>query len=167
MHPTDDPAGTVATCSAGLIEFSATLSYRSAEEVPETPLLPALLDTVRCCVVETGDHEEGRCEVLGEILALSETDLGFALETVLRSLTITAALSDAVFETRAARVAPVRRAPATTLQTLALDLRDAGFGARFGPTWTPVVEDAIGLGIRGAEKELARFMEAHPSWSMV
>lgn len=167
MHPTEDSAGTIATRSAGLIEFTATLSYRSAEEVPETPLLPALPDSVRCSVVETGDREECRCEVLGEILALSETDLGLALETVLRSLTITAALSDAVLETRAARVVPVRRAPASALQTLALDLRDAGFGVRFGPTWTPVAEDAIGLGVRGAEKELATFMEAHPSWSML
>lgn len=166
MHPTEDSAGTVATCSAGLIGFSATLSYRRTEDVPGAPLLPALPDTVRCSVVETGDHEENRREVLGEILALSETDLGLALETVLRSLTITAALSDAVLETRAARVVPVRRAPAATLQALALDLRDAGFGVRFGPTWTPLAEEAIGLGIRGAEKELTRFVEAHPSWNM-
>jgi hypothetical protein len=157
----------VATCSAGLIEFSATLSYRCAEEMPEAQALPILPGTARCSVVETADHEEGRRELLGEILALSEANLGFALETVLRSLAITAALSDAVLKTRAARLAPVRPAPAAALQALALDLRDAGYGVRFAPTWTPVAEGGIGLGIRGAEKELERFLGAHPSWSMI
>jgi len=157
----------VATHSAGLIEFSAALSYRRAEEMPEALALVALPDTVHCSFVETIDLEEDRREILGEILALSETELGFALETVLRSLTITAALSEAVLQTRAARVAPVRHTPAAALQTLALDLRDAGFGARFAPTWTPVAEGAIGLGIRGAEHELERFLEAHPTWMVI
>lgn len=167
MHPTGDDAGTVAIRSAGLIEFSATLSYRCAEEVPEALALPALPDTVRCSVVETVDRAQGRREILGEIMALSETDLGIALETVLRALTITAALSGAVLQSRAARLAPVRHAPPAALQTLALDLRDAGFSVRFAQTWTPVAEGAIGLGIRGAEQELERFLEAHPSWSVI
>ena len=167
MHPTRDAAGTVATRSAGLIELSATLSYRCAEDVRPAPALPALPDTVRCSVVETGDTEEGRREILGEILALSEADLGFALETVLRSLTITAALSDAVLQSRAARLTPARQAPAASLQALALDIRDAGYRVRFAPTWTPVPEGAIGLGIGGAEQELEGFLKAHPSWKMV
>ncbi|MBA2534669.1 MAG: hypothetical protein H0V21_06635 [Rubrobacter sp.] len=167
VHPTSDAAGTVATRSAGLIEFSAAFSYRRAEEVPEALALPALPDTVRCSFVGTGDLEEGRREILGEIMALSETDLGIALETVLRALTITAALSNAVLQSRAARLAPVRQGPAAALQTLALDLRDAGFGVRFAPTWTPVAEGAVGLGIRGAEQELERFLEAHPTWMAI
>lgn len=167
MHPTGDDAGTVATRSAGRIEFSATLSYRCAEDVLPAPALPALPDSVRCSVVETGDTEEGRREILGEILALSEAHLGFALETVLRSLTITAALSDAVLRSRAARLAPVGRAPAASLQALALDIRDAGYHVRFAPTWTPVPEGGIGLGICGAEQELESFLKAHPSWKMV
>lgn len=167
MHPTGDAAGTVAARSAGLIEFSATLSYGCAGEMPGTPILPALPGTARCSFVETADNGEGRLEILGEILALSEADLGHALETVLRSLTITAALSDAVLKTRAGRLEPARAAPAAALQALALDLRDAGFGVRFAPTWTPVAEGGIGLGIRGAEKELERFLGAHPSWSLI
>ena len=157
----------MATRSAGRIEFSATLSYRCAEDVLPAPAIPALPDSVRCSVVETGDTEEGRREILGEILALSEAHLGFALETVLRSLTITAALSDAVLRSRAARLAPVGRAPAASLQALALDIRDAGYYVRFAPTWTPVPEGAIGLGICGAEQELEGFLKAHPSWKMV
>jgi hypothetical protein len=164
--PTGDPAGTIATRTAGLVEFSATLSWKCAEDVPPAPTLPVLPESVRCSVVETDDPGEGRREILGEILALSENDLGSALETVLRSLTIAAALSDALLETRAARVVTPRSAPATTLQTLALDLWNGGFPVRFALSWTPVPAGRIGLGVRGAEEELRRFLEVHPSWEM-
>jgi hypothetical protein len=165
VRPTGDPAGTVATRSAGLLEFSATLIFRSAEDVPLRPTLPALPQTARCSIVETDDGY--RREIMGEILALSETDLGSALETVLRTLTIAAALSEAVLESRTARVRPVRAAPAAVLQSLALDLRDAGFGVGFAPTWTLLAEGEIGLGVLGAEQELEGFLRAHPSWSPV
>jgi hypothetical protein len=167
VHPTGDPAGTVATTTAGLMEFSATLRWDRVEDVPQAPTLLALPETARCSVVETDDPAENRREILGEILALSERDLGSALESVLRSLTITAALSDAVLETRAARVTPPRSAPAMILQALALDLRDAGFHVRFAPSWTPVPEGAVGLGVLGAEQELESFLLAHPSWRAV
>jgi hypothetical protein len=167
VFPTGDPAGTVATRSAGLLEFSATLSWNRVEDLLQAPTLPALPETARCSVVETDDPETGRRGILGEILALSERDLGSALETVLRSLTTSAALSDAVLETRATRVTPPASAPATTLQALALDLRDAGFEVRFAPSWTPVPVDAIGLGVLGAEQELVSFLLAHPSWTLV
>lgn len=163
--PTGDRAGTIATRTAGLIEFSATLSWHGPEDVPCAPTLPTLPEAVRCSVVET-DDPEGRREILGEILGLSDHDLGAALERVLRSLTITAALSDALLETRAVRVMSPASTPATTLQTLALDLRGAGFGVRFAPTWTPVPDGTIGLGIAGAEEELRSFLEAHPSWEV-
>jgi hypothetical protein len=164
--PTGDPAGTIATHTAGLVEFRATLSWKLADDAAPVPTLPALPETVRCSVVETDEPGEGRREILGEILALSERDLGSALETVLRSLTITAALSDALLESRAARVTPPGSAPAATLQALALDLWNAGFRVRFAPSWTPVPEGRIGLGVRGAEEELQSFLEAHPSWEI-
>ena len=164
VFPTGDPAGTVATFTAGLLEFSATLHWNRIEDLPQAPTLTTLPETARCSVVETDDPETGRRWILGEILALSERDLGSALQNVLRSLTTSAALSDAVLETRAARVAPPASAQATTLQTLALDLREAGFGVRFAPSWTPVPEGAVGLGILGAERELQSFLEAHLSW---
>jgi hypothetical protein len=162
--PTGDPAGTVATCTAGLLEFAATLSWNRVKDLPQAPTLPALPETARCSVVETDHPEAGRREILGEILALSERDLGSALQTVLRSLTTSAALSDAVLETRANRVTAPASAPATTLQALALDLWDAGFGVTFAPSWTPVPEGSVGLGILGAEQELQSFIGAHPSW---
>jgi hypothetical protein len=165
VRPTSEPAGTVATRCAGLVEFSATLSWRSAEDLPKMPTLGISPETARCSVVETDDHN--RREILGEILALSEADLGSALETVLRSLTIAAALSDAVLKTRAIRVTPVLPAPVAALQALAMDVRRAGFPVRFAPTWTPLAEGEIGLGIRGAERELQSFLEAHPSWCTI
>ena len=164
MFPTGDPAGIVATRTAGLLEFSATLCWNGVEDLPQAPTLPTLPETARCSVVETDDPEAGKRGILGEILALSERDLGSVLQNVLRSLTTSAALSDAVLETRAARVTPPASAPATTLQTLALDLRDAGFEVRFAPSWTPVPEGAVGLGMLGAEQELQSFIEAHLSW---
>jgi hypothetical protein len=164
VFSTGDPAGTVATRTAGLLEFSATLSWKRIKDLPQVPTLPTLPETARCSVVETDDPETGKRGILGEILAFSDRDLGSALQNVLRSLTISAALSDAVLETRASRVASPASAPATTLQTLALDLRDAGFGVRFAPSWTPVPEGAVGLGIVGAERELQSFIEAHLSW---
>jgi len=167
VFPTGDPAGTVATCTAGLLEFSATLSWNRVEDLPQAPTLSALPETARCSVVETDDPEAGRRGILGEILALSERDLGSALQTVLRSLTTSAALSEAVLETRATRVTSPASAPATTSQALALDLRDAGFEVRFAPSWTPVPEGAVGLGVFGAELELESFLDAHISWRAI
>ena len=163
--PTGDPAGTVATRTAGLLEFSATLSWERIEDLPRSPTLPVLPETARCSVLETDDPETGRRGILGEILALTEDDLGSALDMVLRSLTTTAALSGAVLKSRVARVTPPASTPATTLQALALDLRDAGFEVSFAPSWTPVHKGAIGLGVLGAEQELESFLEDHPSWS--
>jgi len=116
-------------------------------------------------VVETDDGVTR--EILGEILALSEADLGCALEKVLRSLTIAAALDDAILEASAARLEPVRPAPAGPLQSLALDVLEAGFPVRFAPTWTPLSEGEIGLGVEGAQEKLRAFLDAHPAWSMV
>ena len=122
-------------------------------------------ERARCSFVQTDDPETRRRGILGEILALSEQNLGAALENVLRSLIASAALSDAVLESRVARLTPPASALATTLQALALDLRDAGFEVRFAPSWTPVPRGAIGLGILGAEQDLQDFIEAHHSWS--
>ena len=164
--PTEDPACTIATRTAGVAEFSATLSWRRPEDAPRVPTLPPLPETVRCSVVENDDPALGRREILGEILALSERDLGRALERVLRSLTIGAALSDTVLEARAARVRTPVSTPPTALQALALDLWSAGFHVRFAPSWTPVPEGGIGLGVKGAEEDLRSFLKAHPSWEM-
>lgn len=133
--------------------------------MPQAPTLRALPEAARCSVIETDDAaRRGIRQIRGEILALSERDLGSTLERVLRSLTIAAALSDAILETSATRVRPPASTPSGTLQALALDLRAAGFLVRFGPSWTPVPEGAVGLGVLGAEQELESFLHNHPSW---
>jgi hypothetical protein len=134
--------------------------------VPAKPTLRDLPTGARLSVVETDDGA-GTREILGEILALSEADLGSALEDVLRSLTVAAALDDAILETSAARLEPVRPALGGPLQTLALDVLEAGFPVRFAPTWTPLSAGEIGLGVGGDEGRLLAFIGAHPSWSMV
>ena len=133
--------------------------------MPRDPTLRVLPPGARCSIVET-DARENRREILGEILALSEGELGSALQTILRTLTTAAALTDAVLETRAARVVPVRPAPAAALQALALDVRAAGFPVRFAPTWTPLGDNEIGLGICGAERELRDFICGHNAYGM-
>ncbi len=164
--PTGEPAGTVATRTAGVAEFGATLLWDRAEDAPPGPTLPILPESVRCSAVETDTPGEARREILGEILALTERDLGLALETVLRSLTAAAALSGAVLETRVVRGARPRAVPSTAMQALALDLWDAGFAVRFGPSWTPSPGGGVAVGFGGAEAELGRFLGAHPSWEI-
>jgi hypothetical protein len=104
--------------------------------------------------------------MLGEILALTQRDLGSALETILRSLTSEAAISGALLETRVVRVTPPRSIPSLTVQSLALDLWDAGFAVRFGPSWTPSSGGGVVVGFGGAESELTRFFGGHPSWEL-
>ena len=164
MLPTGDPAGTIATRTPGRIEFSATLWWDTIEQMPPAPTLPPLPECARCSVVETDDPASHTRAIMGEILALSATDLGSALDTILRSLTITAALSDTVLETRATRTEGPAATPPSKLQALARDLWDAGFGVTFAPSWMPVPVGAVGLGVRGAERELDGFLRAHPSW---
>ena len=164
--PTGEPAGTVATRTAGVAEFGATLVWDRAEDVPPGPMLPALPETVRCSVVETGEAGEARREILGEVRALTQRDLGSTLEAVLRSLTSGAAISGALLETRVVRGTPPRAMPSLTVQSLALDLWDAGFAVRFGPSWTPSSGGGVAVGFGGAEGELTRFFGEHASWEL-
>lgn len=164
--PTGEPAGTVATRTAGMAEFAATLLWDRTEDAPPGPTLPTLPACVQCSVVETDAPGEARREVLGEVLALTRRDLGQALETVLRSLTATAALSGAVLETRVVRIAQPEAVPSGVVQALALDLWNAGFAVRFGLSWTPSQNGGVALGFRGAGAELRRFFGEHPSWEM-
>ena len=107
VRPTGDPAGTVATRSAGLIEFSATLSFRSAEDVPEEPTLRAP-DRRGARAAPSSRRTTPRragARYWARSWPSPRPTSARALEAVLRSLTIAAALSDAVLETRAARLA--------------------------------------------------------------
>ena len=97
---------------------------------------------------------------------MTRRDLGAAVQTVLRSLAASAALSGAILETRVAHGAQPAVAPSGAVQALALDLWGAGFAVRFGPSWTPSPPGGLAVGLGGAA-EMRRFLEAHPSWEIL
>jgi hypothetical protein len=159
----EEPAGTIATRTAGAIEFQATLAWRCLEDVPHKPVLPELvLGAARCHVAETGGPKT-RC-IVGEIRSFSPPELGSALEAVLRSLTAVAGLTEAKLEVGAVRTVPPRVASARALEKLACDLWSAGFAVRFGPSWAPAPEADVYAGCGSGE--LQAFLRSHPSWSI-
>lgn len=166
--PTADPAGTIATRTAGLAEVRATFSWDRPQDAPAGTLLPdvsAIARSVRCELAETPLPCGTAREVSGTVLALTEEDLGSALESVLRGITAAAALSDALLESRVLRVARPRATPQDVLEALALDLWAAGFSVRFAPSWKPVPAGTVALGGGGDEDGLGDFLANHPAWN--
>ncbi len=87
--------------------------------------------------------------VTGELRALDVRELSGALDLFLRTLTVEAALTDAVLETSAIRQSSPRSAPATLVSEVACRLWRSGFRVTFGPSWEPVAADtnlALGTG---------------------
>jgi hypothetical protein len=160
----DEPAGTIATRTAGAIEFEATLTWRCREDVPHKPVLSEVLHdgAARCSIAETGGPET-RC-LVGEIRAFSPPELGSALEAVLRSVTAVAGLTEAMLEVGAVRTVPPRVASPRALEELACDLWSAGFRVRFGPSWAPAPEADVHVG--SDDGGLQEFLRSHPSWSI-
>jgi hypothetical protein len=131
--------------------------------VPDTPVLPELLlGPARCSIAETGGPKT-RC-LVGEIRAFSPSELGSALEAVLRSLTAVAGLTEALLEVRAVRSVPPRVASPRAVEELAYDLWSAGFSVRFGPSLAPAPEADVYVG--GGDGGLQEFLRSHPSWSI-
>jgi hypothetical protein len=159
----EEPAGTIATRTAGAIEFQATLAWRRQEDVPHEPMLPdLLLGAARCSIAET-EGPQTRC-LVGEIRAFSPSELGSALEAVLRSVTAVAGLTEAMLEVGAVRAVPPRVASPRALEELACDLWSAGFAVKFGPAWASAPEADVYLG--SDDGELQEFLRSHPSWSI-
>jgi hypothetical protein len=159
----------IATRIAGTARFEAVLSWRGPEEMPPLPTIPAwsAAESARISVSETEDPESPRRRLVGEISALTQPELGSALEAVLRSVTTVAALTEAVLEVRAVRTVTPKESSPATLQALARDLGDAGFPVRFAPSWTPAPEADVCLGVGGANGDLRGFLSAHPLWRTV
>ncbi len=128
-------------------------------------MLPELECAARCSITEIeGPEAATRC-LAGEIRAFCPSELGSALEVVLRTVTAVATLTEAMLEVGAVRT--VRPAVASTraLEELARDIRGAGFRVRFGPSWSPAPGGDVCVGVAGDGK-LQAFLEAHPSWSV-
>jgi hypothetical protein len=162
----DEPAGTIATCTAGIVKFWATLAWPRPEDMPPGPMLLEPLALARCSVAETEDPEAATRGLTGEIMAFSPSELGSALEAALRSVTAVATLTEAILEVGAVRDVSPRVAPARALEALARDLWDAGFPVRFGRSWTPSSGADVGVGVGGDGGALKEFLRAHPSWSV-
>ncbi len=108
----------------------------------------------------TSDHMEISCE----IRALHVEQLTGALEAVLRSVAAHAALTEAVLETRAVRLADPSVAPSPLVETLARQLSDAGLRPSFGFSWTPAPGADLSVGTRGLEDAFETFIAANPVW---
>jgi hypothetical protein len=162
----DEPAGTIATCAAGVVRFWATLAWPRSEDMPPGPMLLETLAPARCSLAETEDPEAATRGLAGEIRAFTPSGLGSALEAALRSVTTVAALTEAILEMGAVRAVPPRVASARALEGLARDLWNAGFPVRFGRSWTPSPGADVCVGVGGDGGALKEFLRAHPSWSV-
>jgi hypothetical protein len=118
----------------------------------------------RVSIAETQDPGSAGRRIVGEIRALTQQELGSALDTVLRGVTTAAALTEAVLEVEAVRWATPKAASPRALQQLARDLWEAGFPVRFGPSWTPAPGADVCVGVGGANRDLGDFLSTHTSW---
>lgn len=163
MTLTGQPAGTVATRAAGLVDFRAVLEWERTPSHPPS-CLPALDGFFRHNLEEVLSPCGTRLEVCGSIGALTGRGLGLALERVMRRVADAAAVSGAVLEMRVLRESPPRRFSPDLVQALAVDLWRAGFGVRLAPCWDQVGVDGLALGARGEEEGLRQFLRDHPGW---
>jgi hypothetical protein len=99
-----------------------------------------------------------------EVRALRAGQLADALDDALRSVTVHAALTEAVLETRAVRLAEPTVPVVALVEDLARQLWNAGLPVSFGPSWTPAPDADLSVGIRGLEGALEAFLRAHPTW---
>ena len=162
----DEPSGTIAPRTAGVVRFRATLAWPRPENVPPGPTLPERPGVATASFAETDDPEAATRCIVGEIRALTPSELAMALEATLRTVTELAALTEAMLEVEATRAVPPRVTSARALEGLARDLWEAGFPVRFEPSWTPAPQAEVYLGIGGDGGDLERFLRAHPTWSV-
>ena len=164
MALTGQPAGTVATRAAGLVDFRAVLEWDAADHRPATSCLPAPGDFFRHDLVETLSPCGTRLEVRGGIMALTERGLAGAVERVMRGVSDAAAVSGAVIEMRVVRESAPRGFRPDLVQALAVDLWRAGFPARLAPCWDAVGAEGLALGTRGGDEGVREFLRNHPVW---
>ena len=160
---TGEPAGTLATRNAGLVDFHATLEWDEAHP-GQLSCIPDPEPFFRHDLEEVLDPTGTKMRVSGAIRALTDRDLGVGLQLVMRSVANAAALSGAVLEMRSFLECPPRPAPPGPLQALALDLWRAGFPVSFGPSWTPGDSRALSLGAGDEEEALLEFLQGSPVW---
>ncbi len=114
--------------------------------------------------MQTEDAASAMCQIYCEIRALHGERLARTLDAALRSVTVHAALTGAVLETRVVRLAGPSVAPATLVQELARQLWRADLPVSFGPSWVPVAGADISVGVRGLRETFEAFLREHPAW---
>ncbi len=146
------------------MEFRASLWWRRPEDVPPENLWPEVSGPVRkAFAVEEKLPDAGR-SLRVELRALDDGVLGDALDAALRSVTATAAITDAILETAVVRLAAAQCAAADLVGQMARDLWRAGYRVRFGTSWTPVSGAALALGAGGRRAELETFLLEDGLW---
>jgi hypothetical protein len=116
------------------------------------------------CLARTRDAGSGDQEISCEIRALYVEQLTGALDAVLRSVTAHAALTEAVLETRAVRLADPSAAPSALVEALARQLSYAGLRPTFGTSWVLAPGADVSVGTRGLEDVFETFVAGSPVW---
>lgn len=142
----------------------ASLNWQSSDDVPKDSLLPGFPGTVKHQLRGSPGTEETSRFITGELRALNDRDLTTALDIFLRSLTSGAALTDAVLETNAFRLASPKAAQCSLVCDLARELWAAGFHVTFGPSGEPVTDADIALGTADDNGALEDFISKSESW---
>ncbi|CAN5698529.1 hypothetical protein BH24ACT22_BH24ACT22_10150 [soil metagenome] len=132
--------------------------------MPKDSLLPSFPENVRPRIIDSLGTDETSRLVTGELLALSEQDLTATLDLLLRTLTSEATLTDAVLETSAVRITSPHAAQSSLVCEMARELWDAGFRVTFGPSWEPVTDADLALGVAGDNDALKGFVRNCESW---
>ena len=161
-------AGRISTRNAGAISFSATLTWRSGEEMPDGLILGDPPPGARFySLTNTEDPLLATRKISCQIRALYDEDLTAALDKALRYVNIHAALTEAMLETSIVRLAAPSVPPSALVEKLAWQLWSANLPVSFGPSWTPAPGADVSVGNRGAQEALKGFLQTHPTWQLL
>ena len=117
-----------------------------------------------CFLVQTDHLESATRKISCEIRALNPEQLNGALDAVLRSVTVHAALTEAVLETRIVRLADPSEAHPALAEALARQLSERGLPVSIGPSWIPAPGADVSVGTQGSGGVLERFLWSQPGW---
>ena len=163
----EEPAGRISTRNAGAISFEATLKWQPDDGITAGLVLDEPAPGARFySLTQDEDTVSAIRRVSCEVHAFCAEQLAGALDVLLRYVTTHAALSEAVLETRAVRLADPTVTDVTLVEALARQLWDAGFPVSFGPSWKPAPDVDVSVGIRGLKEAFEAFLLTHPAWKL-
>ncbi len=159
-----EPAGRISTRSAGAVSLRVALTVPPGTETSSEPILCAPVPGARYYSLAGGyDPASATRRISCEIRALHNEQLTAALDAALRSVTAYAALTEAVLETQAVRLADPSVTSPALVEEVARQLSGYGLRLSFGPSWTPAPWAAASIGARGLEEALEGIFRVHPA----